>query len=62
MEDGVEKEIYIEDVNVYAKENSALTRSTEKLYSIVLGKCTEILRAKMKGNKIEGEYKTNTTQ
>ena len=49
MEDGVEKEIYIEDVNVYAKENSALTRSTEKLYSIVLGKCTEILRAKMKG-------------
>ena len=32
MADGVDKEIYIEDVNVYAKDNRALTRSTKKLY------------------------------
>ena len=51
MADGVDQEIYREDVKEYAKDNRATTRSTRKLYSIVLGQCTESLRAKMKGKE-----------
>ena len=47
--DGVDKEIYKEDINPYAKDKRALTRNAKKLYSLDLGQCTESLRAKMKG-------------
>ena len=48
MADDVDKDIYIEDVKEYARDNCALTRSYKNLYSLVLGQCNEILRAKMK--------------
>ena len=51
MADGVDKDIYREDVKAYTKYNRALTRSAKKLYSLVLGQCTESLRAKMKGKE-----------
>ena len=51
MADGVDKDIYREDVKEYAEENRALTRIAKKLYSLVLGQCTESLRAKMKGKE-----------
>ena len=52
MTDNVDKDIYREDFKAYEKDNRALTRSTKKLYSLVLGQCTESLRAKIKGEKI----------
>ena len=51
IEDEMDKDIYIEDVNAFVKYNRVLTRSSKNLYSLVLGRCTEILRAKMKGKK-----------
>ena len=48
MRDNVDKDIYKEDVKSYANDNRALTRSAKKLYSRVLGQCTESLRTKMK--------------
>ena len=51
MLDGVEKDIYIEDFKAYSKYKRALTRSAKKLYSLVLGQCTESMRAKMKGKE-----------
>ena len=51
MTGDVDKDIYKEYVNAYANENCALTRSAKKLYSLVLGQCTESLRAKMKGKE-----------
>ena len=51
ISDGVDKDIYKEDIKAYNKENCALTRSAKKLYSLVLGKCIESLRAKMKGKE-----------
>ena len=51
MADDVDKDINQEDVKEYPKDNRALTRSAQKLYSLVLGKCTKILRAKMKGKE-----------
>ena len=52
MTDNVDKDIYREDFKAYKKDNRALARSTKKLYSLVLGQCTESLRAKIKGEKI----------
>ena len=46
---GVDKDIYREDIKAYSKDNRALSRSAKKLYSLVLGKCTESPRAKIKG-------------
>ena len=46
--DDIDKDIYKEDVKSYANDNRALTRSAKKLYSRVLGQCTESLRTKMK--------------
>ena len=51
MADGVDKDINREDFKSYAKDNRALTRSAKKLHSLVLGQCTESLRAKMKGKE-----------
>ena len=51
MADGVDKDIYRENIKAYTKYNRALTRSAKKLYSLVLGQCTESLRAKMKGKE-----------
>ena len=48
MEDDVDKDVYREDVKAYVKENCALAKSAKKLYSLVLGHFTEILREKMK--------------
>ena len=48
MADDVEKDIYREDVEAYTKVKHVLTKSSKKLYSLVLGQCTESLRAKMK--------------
>ena len=36
MTDNIEKDIYKEDVNAYAKDNRALTRSAKKLYSLFI--------------------------
>ena len=47
--DEVDNYIYKEYVKTYAKENRAITRSANKIYSLVLGQYTEILHAKMKG-------------
>ena len=49
--DGVDKYIYREDIKEYAKEKRALTKSAKNLYSLILGQCTESLRAKMKGKE-----------
>ena len=49
MADGVDKDIYREDIKEYAKENCALIKSAKMLYSLVLGQCTESLHAKIKG-------------
>ena len=49
MADNVDKDIYREDVKAYAKDKRALTKSTKELYSLVLGQCTDSMRAKMKG-------------
>ena len=54
MAGDVNKDVYIEDVKEYARDNCALTRSYKNLYSLVLGQCNEILRAKMKG---KGDWK-----
>ena len=51
MADSFDKYIYKEDVKAYAKDNCALTSSAKKLYSLVLGQCTESLRAKTKGKE-----------
>ena len=48
MEDGVDKDIYIEGVRAYAKDKRTLTKNSKKLYSLVLGQCTKNLCAKMK--------------
>ena len=48
MEYDVYKYIYKEDIKAFAKDNCALTRSAKKLYLLVLGKCAESLREKMK--------------
>ena len=52
MPDDVDKYIYKEDAKAYAKDNRELTRSSKKLYSLVLGQCIESLRANIKGNNI----------
>ena len=44
------------------KEKRALTKSAKKLYSLVLGQCTESLRAKMKGKEECKEIDGKTTQ
>ena len=49
MEDGVDKDIYIGDINSYENDNRALTTSVKNVYSLFLGQCTESLCAKMKG-------------
>ena len=51
MADNVDKDIYREDVKAYVKDNRVLTRSSKKLYSLVLGQCTESLRAKINGKE-----------
>ena len=51
MTDDVDKYIYKEDVKAYAKDNRLLTRSAQKLYSLVLGQYTESLHAKIKGKE-----------
>ena len=48
MADGLDKDIYREDVKSYANDNCELTRSAKNVYSLVLGQCTEILRTKIK--------------
>ena len=64
MTDDVDKDIYKEGVKAYTKDNCVLTRSAKNVYSLVLGKCTESLRAKMKGkedwNKVD--YKSNSVE
>ena len=40
ISDYVDKEIYKENMKTCAKDNCALTRSVRKLYSLVLGQCT----------------------
>ena len=64
MTDNVDKDIYKEDVKAYTKDNRVLTRSAKKLYSLVLGKCTESLRAKMKGKEDwkKVDYKSNSVE
>ena len=47
--DGVDKDIYRKEVKSYARENYLLTRIAKTLYSLVLGQCTDSMRAKMKG-------------
>ena len=49
--DDVDKDIYREYINAYAKAKCALTKSAKKIHSLVLGQCTESLRAKTKENK-----------
>ena len=49
--DDVKLYIYREDIKAYVKVKRALTKSDKKLYSLVLGQCTEILRAKMKAKE-----------
>ena len=49
MADDVDKDIYIEYIKTYAKVKCVLTKSAKKLYSLVLGQCTESMRAKIKG-------------
>ena len=51
MAEGVDKDIYLEEVKTYVKEKCVLTRSAKTLYPLVLGQCTESLRAKMKGKE-----------
>ena len=51
MAGDVNKDVYIEDVKEYAKDKCALTKSAKNIYSLVLGQCTESLRAKMKGKE-----------
>ena len=51
MANSVDKDIYREDVNSYAKDNCELVRSAKNLFSLVLGQCTESLYAKMKGKE-----------
>ena len=62
MADVKHKDIYIEDVKAYAKDNRVLTRSAKKLYSLVIGQFTEILLAKMKGKEDwkKIDYKSNS--
>ena len=48
MIDDVEKDIYREDVKEYVKYKCALSKSSKRIYSLVLGQCTESLQAKMK--------------
>ena len=47
MAGDVGKHIYKEDLKAYAKDNRVLTSSVKQLYSLVLGQCTESLRAKI---------------
>ena len=49
--DDVDKDVYREDIKSYAKEKHALTKNAKNLYSLVLGQCTDSLRAKMKGKE-----------
>ena len=51
MSDDVDKDIYRKDVKAYEKDKNALTKSTERVYSLVLGQRNESLRAKMKGKE-----------
>ena len=51
MSDDADKDIYKEDIKEYSKDNCELTRSANKLYSLVLGQCTKSLHAKMKGKE-----------
>ena len=40
MTDDMDKDIYIEDVKSYAKDNRALIMSAKNVYSLVLVQCT----------------------
>ena len=60
--DDVDKDVYREDIKSYAKEKHALTKNAKNLYSLVLGQCTEILRAKLKGKEEWKEIDKNATQ
>ena len=51
MADKVDKDIYREDVKAYVKYKRALTKSAKKLYLLVLGQYTEILRATFEGKR-----------
>ena len=51
MTDDVDKDIYREDIKAYAKDKRALTNSAKNICSLVLGQCTEIMCAKMKGKE-----------
>ena len=51
MADDVDKDIYREDVKEYAKDKRAVTNSDKKIYSLILGQCTESLRVKIKGEE-----------
>ena len=51
MVDNGDKDIYREYVKSYPNYNRALTRSSNNLYSLVLGQCAESLRLKFKGKE-----------
>ena len=47
----VDKYIYREDIKAHVKDKFDLTKSAKKIYPLVLGQCTESLRAKIKGKE-----------
>ena len=51
MADNVDKDIYIEYVKAYKKENRTPTSSAKDLYLLVLGQRTESLRTKLTGKE-----------
>ena len=51
MAEDVGTDIYREDIKAYVKDKCALTKSAKKLYSLVLGQCTESLCVKMNGKE-----------
>ena len=46
--DEVEKMILKKKVNAYVKRDSILDENIQKTYSLMLGKCTELLKSKLK--------------
>ena len=49
--DNVDKDIYREDIKAYANYKGALTKSAKKIYSLVLGQCTESMCMIMTGKE-----------
>ena len=54
----LESRIFDKEINIYMKRISTLDENVQKSYSLVLGKCTDLLKSKLKQSN---EYNVAST-